>query len=137
MLKLADISQGGWTTVSEYQTHELADNSDDERRIFRAEARAMKNIREAQRKRSVLRRPASTIVQVPGAPIPGSSGQGNNATPRRPGCCFACGVPGHWRQECTAVKSNASASDVTGTTRSGQQPKISNELNKQVLNVLQ
>jgi hypothetical protein len=30
MLKLADISQGGWTTVSEYQTHKHADNSDDE-----------------------------------------------------------------------------------------------------------
>jgi hypothetical protein len=92
----------------------------------------MKKIREAQRKRSVLRRPASTIVQVPAAPTPGSSGQGNNATPRRPGCCFACGVPGHWQQECTVVKPNASASGVTGTTRSGQQPKISNELNKQV-----
>ena len=37
---LADKSDSGWLTVEEYKKHDLADNSDDEKRIFSAERRA-------------------------------------------------------------------------------------------------
>ena len=37
---LADKSEYGWATVYEYKQHELADNSDDEKRIFKSELRA-------------------------------------------------------------------------------------------------
>ena len=40
LIKLADKSDHGWQTVSEYITNELADNSDDEKRIDRAEQAA-------------------------------------------------------------------------------------------------
>ena len=37
---LADKSEYGWATVHEYKKHELADNSEDEKRIFKSELRA-------------------------------------------------------------------------------------------------
>jgi hypothetical protein len=37
---IEDRSEHGWVTVIEYEDEELADNSDDEKRLFRAEARA-------------------------------------------------------------------------------------------------
>ena len=37
---IADRSEHGWATVAEYEEDELADNSDDEKRLFRAEQRA-------------------------------------------------------------------------------------------------
>ncbi len=42
---LADKSEFGWATVHEYKKHELADNSEDEKRIIKSELRA-----KAQRK---------------------------------------------------------------------------------------
>ena len=46
LVKLADSSDAGWTAVTEYETHELASDSEDEKRIFKAEARAMRKIKE-------------------------------------------------------------------------------------------
>ena len=37
MIKIADWSELGWAVVSEYTTDELADNSDDEKRMLKAE----------------------------------------------------------------------------------------------------
>ena len=36
---IADRSEHGWATVAEYEEDELADNFDDEKRLFRAEVR--------------------------------------------------------------------------------------------------
>ena len=54
-IKIADRSEDVWATVLEYEENELADNSDDEKRLFRAEARAgrrlkQKSIRNAKRR---------------------------------------------------------------------------------------
>ena len=40
VIKLADRSEFGWSTVSEYLSDDLASNSEDEKRIFRSERRA-------------------------------------------------------------------------------------------------
>ena len=40
LIRVADRSEHGWATVNEYVTDELADDSDDEKRLFKAEARA-------------------------------------------------------------------------------------------------
>ena len=37
---LADNSEFGWSTVEEYKQHDLADDSEDEKRIYSAERRA-------------------------------------------------------------------------------------------------
>lgn len=39
-IKIVDRSKHGWATVVEYEEDELANNSDNESRLFRAEARA-------------------------------------------------------------------------------------------------
>jgi hypothetical protein len=52
LIKLADMSDSGWAVVNEYEAHQLADDSEDEKRILKAEARASKKIRESRLKRS-------------------------------------------------------------------------------------
>ena len=39
-IRIADRSENGWATVKEYEEDELAENSEDEKRLSRAEARA-------------------------------------------------------------------------------------------------
>ena len=39
-IRIADRSENGWATVKEYEEDELAENSDDEKRLSRAEVRA-------------------------------------------------------------------------------------------------
>ena len=47
---IADRSEHGWATVAEYEEDELADNSDDEKRLFRAEVRAGRKIKQKSAK---------------------------------------------------------------------------------------
>ena len=42
IIKLADKSEAGWLAVKEYQTEELASDSEDEKRIKKAQERALK-----------------------------------------------------------------------------------------------
>ena len=58
MIKLADSSDAGWLAVHEYETNPLADNSDDEKRIFRAQSRADRKIKEDKKKRRESRKVA-------------------------------------------------------------------------------
>ena len=52
MLKLADSSELGWKVVSEYQANPLASDSEDERKMYKAEVRAERKVRKDQLKRS-------------------------------------------------------------------------------------
>ena len=51
-IKLADKSEFGWATVNEYLLDELASDSDDEKRIYRAERRAERKVNKEKRRRS-------------------------------------------------------------------------------------
>ena len=67
VIKLADQSPFGWLTVSEYETNSLAQDSDDEKRIWKAEARAKRKINQAPRRKLAARsqiRPYSTDRQA-------------------------------------------------------------------------
>ena len=46
-IRIADRSENGWATVEEYMEDELADNSDDEKRLSRADVRAGKKLKSA------------------------------------------------------------------------------------------
>ena len=52
MIKIADQSPNGWTTVAIYQRNDLAENSDDEKRINRAENAAERKNKAAKKKKS-------------------------------------------------------------------------------------
>ena len=114
---LADKSESGWFTVEEYKKHDLAEDSDDERRIFSAERRARASLSTLRKKRSssfaASRR--SSLVR-PSAPATSSASFQQQPqviqslvpvsfTVRRPnmGSCFACGKPGHWLSTCSAM----------------------------------
>ena len=47
---MADKSDFGWSTVNEYLSDKLASNSDDEKRIYRAERRAERKIKDGRRR---------------------------------------------------------------------------------------
>ena len=51
MIKLADSSDAGWLVVHEYVSNPLADKSDDEKRIFKAQSRADRKLKDDKKKR--------------------------------------------------------------------------------------
>ena len=55
-IKLADKSEFGWQSINEYLSDELASDSDDEKRMYGAERRAEKKIKDKRRRQY---RPAS------------------------------------------------------------------------------
>ena len=50
VIRIADRSEYDWATVEEYEEDELADNSDDEKRLYRAELHAGRKVKAAAAK---------------------------------------------------------------------------------------
>ena len=107
---LADKSDYGWMVIQEHKKNDLADDSDDQKKIIRAEARARtnQNSQKAKSRMTASRREfpknqsveavSNTDVSSALKPIPTIDAQFRNQT--KPGCCFACNKPGHWRAQC-------------------------------------
>ena len=62
-IKIADRSEHGWATVQEYEEDELADNSDDEKRLFRTETRAGRKLKQKNFKNAKKSRPVARIFR--------------------------------------------------------------------------
>ena len=108
---LAEKSDFGWSLIQEYKRNDLAEDSDDEKKIIRAEARARtqakQNLTRSRSRFGSIRREPSTFTPVAAAspsqvysisarPIP-------KVQPRlqtKPGSYFACNKPGYWRAQC-------------------------------------
>ena len=56
IIKLADKSEAGWLAVKEYQTEELASDSEDEKRIRKAQERALKKKKKKKKKKQNVSR---------------------------------------------------------------------------------
>jgi hypothetical protein len=56
LVKLADSSKNGWRTVQEYTQHELASDEEDEKRIFKAEVRDEKKLKEERAQKAIFQR---------------------------------------------------------------------------------
>ena len=63
LIRFADKSPAGWTAVEEYESDELADDSEDENKLRSAERRALVKIREKKRK-NASNRPNSTATHT-------------------------------------------------------------------------
>ncbi|XP_060571244.1 uncharacterized protein LOC132729490 [Ruditapes philippinarum] len=112
MIKLADASDLGWKVVSEYETNPLASDSDDEKRMYKAEARANMKAR-ADRTKKVRTSRFNPYRKRASSPQDRRIGGFYPVQPtgtRRipPGLYFACGKAGHWKgaPECAANISN-------------------------------
>ncbi|WAR27762.1 hypothetical protein MAR_013466 [Mya arenaria] len=112
IIRIADNSAAGWNTIAEYQLYDVASDSDDDKRIRKAEEKALVKM-EQYRKQS-----ASFVNNGPaGQPSSFRSfrgGRGSLAEERFVQCgtviCFKCGSEGHFASGCAA--------DLQGTTNS-------------------
>ena len=127
VIKIADRSDHGWATVEKYVEDELAEDSDDEKCLFRAEARAGRKAKAAQaaklKKRSSMasRKPQSSGMPASVASLnsqqlahPEAWPQlvtGRNAystaAPQSLGPCFLCGKLGHFRKSCPLLQNSS------------------------------
>ena len=117
-IPLADKSEYGWSTVQEYKTSEIADDSDDEKKMFKAEARAKAHLKQlAARSRTAALGFAAkdSVVRDSGLSRSGERNllglkqipmvEAQSRTQIRPGNCFQCGKPEHWRAQCPTFQS--------------------------------
>lgn len=131
-IKIADRSEFGWVTVDEYVEDELAEDSDDEKRLFRAEGRAKRKIKSSddKKKKGFAKRQGfrgkdttfqgQTMLGRFQRGFDSFSGGGTglfnpiNPQIRKPenlslqgsiGPCFQCGKVGHLRKYCPLQQS--------------------------------
>ena len=101
LIKIADRSELGWAVVNEYTADELAENSDDEKRMEKAAERKAARKRKAPAEKSKASKcSASAMVPVQTfQPHPSAQFQlpfvrrapAQQSTPKMPGPCFTCG----------------------------------------------
>ena len=120
LILLADKSEFGWKTVTEYLQHKLADDEQDGKKIRCAEERSEKAVKMSISKRSKSKSfvnrsfsSSRSLVAFSRAQpnssnwerwrsYPPSSSRSTDGFPK-PGSCFASGNFGHWRAQCKLV----------------------------------
>ena len=65
LIRLADTSPSGWATVEEYENNELASDSDDDKKITRAEERAARKLKASSANKSGAKRFKAGGFQAP------------------------------------------------------------------------
>ena len=64
MIKLADSSELGWRVVQEYEAHPLAEDSDDEKKIYRAQIHADRKVRKERKAKAHRFSPSQPSVAI-------------------------------------------------------------------------
>lgn len=103
LVKIADKSPGGWSTVKEYETDSVASDTADEKRLKRAEKRTLERI-QSEPKPSKRFKQSSTLSRNPESSS-GSRYTTKYSNSRSNERCLACNRYGHWRHECPERKS--------------------------------
>ena len=111
LILLADKFPFGWKTVLEYKHHDLADDEEDEKKIYRAESRAARAVkrsasRTAQNQRTFVPVIQPKTPQLVASHLPNLFPRVNHqqsAQISASDACVACGKPGHWRACCPSL----------------------------------
>ena len=100
-IKIADCSELGWQVVAAYESDELASDSEDKKRLFKAKKEAERRSKRKQLTATWPRRRTSFAGPSTTAPSPGAKGepsgsaaeaaQQKSATSRVLGPCYGCG----------------------------------------------
>ena len=116
-IEMAEYSEFGWATVDEYEQREIAVDSDDDRRLRKAEASVARKF-QSKRRGSFRGRYIPTRNTASNASYeyqtafnnaqrnnqPFRGGRGRFSFPRANSAgydkCFACGARDHWRDAC-------------------------------------
>ena len=126
-IRIADKSEGGWKTVQEYLSDDVASDSEDEKKIRAADSRAVKKIKASKAEKSssnARKRPAEAAGSAAQVSHNGGntaffsysmqpfrgSGQSGLAQGKRakPGDqCYNCGLFGHWARDCKKDAKNS------------------------------
>ena len=117
LIQVADNSPGGWLTVNEYEKPKLGSDSDDEKQLRQAEARAVKKLKTS--KPSASYHPYKRFSSFPsdatgdnrqlkvdttwGAPAQFQPFRAPRTSSSRD-VCFSCGQRGHFRADCKATE---------------------------------
>ena len=107
-IKVADRSDYGWTVVEANDSDELAENSEDEKRLFRAEKAAEKKCSQFPRKDESMQKLARNqsaettpqFVSAVATKQAGSSGGQTSQASQPIGPCFRCAAWGHLQRNC-------------------------------------
>ena len=101
LIKLADSLDTGWRVVAEYIANPLAMNSEDGRKMYKAQLRADTKMKKEKLKKRTDQRTLpynkTTTSNSTGCSIPVNVSSGFG----RPGRCFYCHESGHWIRQCT------------------------------------
>jgi hypothetical protein len=116
--KLIRIAEKSTALVREYESEDLASDSDDEKRIRQAENRALKHIKEKTNRPKSYSKPSATVSRSPNNDAENFQ-QFNCSQPPFPrscrreatqcDACFECGLPEHWKRNCTKLNKSAAA----------------------------
>ena len=117
LIRIANKSPTGSSTVREYESDDLASDSDDEKRLRQAENRAMRAIKEKLRFQPYTKPPVSTSTASDGWAAPPNrpfrSYKRKEASPYD--VCYNCHKLGHWKSTCTAPSKCSYSSTNTST----------------------
>ncbi|CAC5399204.1 unnamed protein product [Mytilus coruscus] len=116
-IRIADKSEGGWKTVDEYLSNDVASDSEDEKSIWAADGRAVKKLKTAkQDKRQIIMKWPTESAGGPSSiahngnnggfpqqqpfPVAGASAPVTSRRNRAKDICYKCGLYGHWAKDC-------------------------------------
>lgn len=109
-IKMADRSDHGWATVAEYQEDELASDSEDEKKMERAERSAERKLAKSRKrkadsvnrarlkKRDYYSSPREVLSTPPSSSVRGRAAGPSGAS--RVGPCYNCQEWGHLKKDC-------------------------------------
>jgi hypothetical protein len=98
VIKLADSSQLGWKVVKEYESNPIAEDSDDEKKMYRAQMTAERKAKESNTFRNSRKSKRFTLYFKNLEATRVDTDKDNSSS--RPGKCYDYGVKGDWSREC-------------------------------------
>ena len=98
LIKMVDASELGWMVLIDYVVNSLASDSEDEKRMYKAEARASRKFKAERSKKSTRPRTWPYGKKQPTKqgfkqPVAASGASAQPVRRQQPGLCFACGKP--------------------------------------------